>query len=512
VFLLLNIVPLLKSGVLLHIHDVFLPFEYPEEWMVNRRWPLNEQYLVQAILTYGNSFQVLWPGHYFQKSRPDFSRWFGRPSRTRCSKPLAAETLNVRSVVILTGNHVWRNPRAFKEAEALTNAGFDVEWLGGWFDPTVAERDRLLLRNRKWRFTPVTDWTAATPSARRQRQRQRIRRWLGLKRFKMFRWENASQLGYCIPELLREAVQRSADLFIAHSEPALWVARQLQRRGRRVGVDMEDWFSEDLLPEARKERPLRLLRELERSILSTAAHRTCTSNAMNSALMKTYACDPLEVLYNAFPWRDRAELDGQWKDRANRALPSIHWFSQTLGIGRGLDELFAALHLISMPAEVHLRGGLNAENRIWMNQAIPRSWNDRVFVHGLVHNDELLSRIAEHDLAVALDPDDPPSRNVTVTNKILQYLLAGLPVVASNTAGHREIAAQAPGAVFICDRNDPSSLAGALTDLLRSRDSITRARQAALSAAENVFCWERMGDRLVQSVERSLNVHKPKTP
>ena len=43
--LLLNILPRLKPGVLIHIHDIFLPFEYPIEWVIKNRWPWNEQYL-----------------------------------------------------------------------------------------------------------------------------------------------------------------------------------------------------------------------------------------------------------------------------------------------------------------------------------------------------------------------------------------------------------------------------------------------------------------------------------
>ena len=46
----LSIMPKLKKGVLVHIHDIFLPAEYPKEWILEdfRFW--NEQYLLQAFL------------------------------------------------------------------------------------------------------------------------------------------------------------------------------------------------------------------------------------------------------------------------------------------------------------------------------------------------------------------------------------------------------------------------------------------------------------------------------
>ena len=75
-----------------------------------------------------------------------------------------------------------------------------------------------------------------------------------MEKFRRFGREGDAQLSYCTRELLTAAQQLAADLYIAHSEPGLWVAAQLARMGRRIGVDMEDWFSEDLLPEARRDR------------------------------------------------------------------------------------------------------------------------------------------------------------------------------------------------------------------------------------------------------------------
>ncbi len=72
-FIYLNLIPKLPKGVLLHIHDIFLPYEYPEDWV---NWNWSEQYLVQSILLYGNNFDVIWPGYYLQKNLPDFGDYF----------------------------------------------------------------------------------------------------------------------------------------------------------------------------------------------------------------------------------------------------------------------------------------------------------------------------------------------------------------------------------------------------------------------------------------------------
>lgn len=75
-FLLLNVLPTLAPGVLVHIHDIFLPYEYPRDWLVEHRWNWGEQYLVQALLQDSAAFDVIWAGHYLQRTQPNFPTHF----------------------------------------------------------------------------------------------------------------------------------------------------------------------------------------------------------------------------------------------------------------------------------------------------------------------------------------------------------------------------------------------------------------------------------------------------
>jgi len=76
VYLYLNIIPSLNPGVLIHIHDIFLPYDYPYDWMLERGMRYTEQYLVQTMLTLEGQFEVLWAGHYLQHSCPQFGAHF----------------------------------------------------------------------------------------------------------------------------------------------------------------------------------------------------------------------------------------------------------------------------------------------------------------------------------------------------------------------------------------------------------------------------------------------------
>ena len=57
-FLLFEILPRLKSGVYIHIHDIFYPFEYPREWIFGgRSW--NEVYALRAFLQFNEAFKIV---------------------------------------------------------------------------------------------------------------------------------------------------------------------------------------------------------------------------------------------------------------------------------------------------------------------------------------------------------------------------------------------------------------------------------------------------------------------
>jgi hypothetical protein len=56
----LEILPRLKKGVLIHIHDIFLPLPYPKKMVKDLLIFWSEQYLVQAFLAFNDFFEVIW--------------------------------------------------------------------------------------------------------------------------------------------------------------------------------------------------------------------------------------------------------------------------------------------------------------------------------------------------------------------------------------------------------------------------------------------------------------------
>ena len=410
-----------------------------------------------------------------------------------------------RRVAILTAASLSWNPRALKEAETVARAGFEVVVYGACFNAGQRRTDEELADLHRFSFRSVLPVAEGGIKPQLLSIWRRIRTRIGVDLNRYLHIENAWQLGPAVVELAKQARKAKADYYLAHLEQGVWVGAQLRRSGASVGIDMEDWYSEDLPPEARKSRPLRLLRDLEKELLTTGAHATCTSRAMSEALAREFGCQRPTVVYNAIPWSVRESMDGLFKDRGDLRLPSIHWFSQTLGHGRGLDDLIAALPLLKHDVEIHLRGKPARGFENWLAQRVPDAWRGRIMVHGLVPNTELLSRIIEHDIGFAGETPLIRNKDLTVSNKILYYLLAGLAVLASDTAGQREVAAQAPGGVFLYPSGDAAALATRVDALLESADALRQAKAAALGAAERTFCWEHQEKALLESINRALN-------
>jgi len=70
-YLLLEVLPELNDGVIVHIHDIYLPDEMPKHWIKSLALFWNEQYLLHAFLIYNSKFKVLLSNYYMKKFHPE---------------------------------------------------------------------------------------------------------------------------------------------------------------------------------------------------------------------------------------------------------------------------------------------------------------------------------------------------------------------------------------------------------------------------------------------------------
>jgi len=58
-FEFLELLPVLNKGVIIHVHDIFTPKDYLDEWVLTSHKMWNEQYLLEAFLTNNRDFEIL---------------------------------------------------------------------------------------------------------------------------------------------------------------------------------------------------------------------------------------------------------------------------------------------------------------------------------------------------------------------------------------------------------------------------------------------------------------------
>ena len=396
-------------------------------------------------------------------------------------------------ILILSSGSPCRNPRPLKEATTLGAAGYDVCLLTISESPALDEIESVLVRGLPFRHHSV---------GRNPGQAIRL--------FRRFCRRAATQLTKVgLPSLhalgtvgpLREAAWRHpADLTIVHNEIPHWIGCDLIDAGRRVAADFEDWHTEDLLPVHRRDRPLHPMREIERTLLHRAAYVSTTSQALSEGLARRYAASAPAVITNSFP------LQPDPRTGPVGSPPAFFWFSQTIGPGRGLEEFCVAWSLTTKPSRLVLLGQPSPGFLSILFSRLPASFAKRVEILPLVPAAALPGMIARYDIGLALEQPWIVNRDLTITNKILQYLNAGLEIVATATSGQREVLSKAPNAGILVDDFEPLRYAQALDALLAAPAGIAMAGLAARHAAETTYCWEQEAPNLLALVEAALTI------
>lgn len=70
-YVVFEILPRLKPGVVVHFHDIFLPWDYPKDWVMDHHLFWNEQYLILAFLLFNEEFEILYSGNYIAADEKD---------------------------------------------------------------------------------------------------------------------------------------------------------------------------------------------------------------------------------------------------------------------------------------------------------------------------------------------------------------------------------------------------------------------------------------------------------
>jgi len=407
-------------------------------------------------------------------------------------------------ICLITPGHLASTPRLLKEADALVDAGYRVHVIAGRHFEPVEPLDQGVLATARWACTRVD--ARRGPGVFSRKVLRRIAR--GLVQIAPFATVRVAARAHHAESLRLAAVAARipADLYIGHCLAGLPAAAlAAQSRGVRYGFDAEDFH--DAETESATDDPAEpaAIHCLESSLLPGCRHLTAAAPLIGGKFAELYGVNPITVL-NVFP-RAHAPAAANDPGLITAARPArLYWFSQTIGPGRGLEAVLAAMGRMSTPVELQVRGfaapGYIAQLQAWAGQAgVKRP------VQFLPPGPaaEMARLAAAADLGLSTELSTPLNRDLCLTNKIFIYLLAGLPQLLSATTAQRALAPALGSAALLGDLSEPAETARVLDAYFADPARVRAARQMAWTLGQEKYCWEVARTGFLDSIRQALS-------
>jgi glycosyltransferase involved in cell wall biosynthesis len=394
-------------------------------------------------------------------------------------------------VCLISSIHPWFNPRLVKEADTLSAAGYEVHAISRSVDAWSQAQDDDLLAARPWHLERI-NLMRRDPAGRRRWLVAAARAMVALQAYKLTGALQFAEEGYLrgFSHVLAAASRTNAGFFIAHTQGALPIAARAARaRGVSYGFDCEDLLAEETADGLRDPVIRRAILAIEEAYLPGAAYVTVPSQAMADRLASQYSVRPV-VVRNVFPHAEVRDVAPPAGRRPNDWVELV-WVSATIGSGRGIEAALHALARLPVNTRLTLIGRTAANFNGELGAQIRElGLEARVTIRPAVPARELLTTLAHFDIGLAIEQPTCLNRSLTTTNKLFQYLQAGLLVAATDTPGQREVMSTVPRVGILCAPGDPDALAAALEPYVASRERLLAARSAAWQAARDRYNWE----------------------
>ncbi len=417
--------------------------------------------------------------------------------------------MSTARICVVTAGHLATCPRMLKAADALAGDGYRVRVVStrhmAWADE--ADRDVLRRRPGAWTWTPVDyrssgaaiayTWTGA-----RRRAAAAAAGLSGSARLPLAIGARAYSRAHT--EIVAAALAEPADLFYGGTTGALAAAAEAgSRTGVPFGLDLEDFHPAEHAAGPGADVAHALADRILRDVLPRARFLTTSSEAIAAAYAERYAVRA-RVVHNTFPLPSDPPVLEPSPGEGLR----LYWFSQTIGARRGLEDVVRAMGMAAVPGELHLRGRgdalyLREIERLAESQA-PLL---KLVVHAPGLPDAMVALCAGYDVGLAVESPHVLNRDLCSPNKPYTYLLAGLAVVLTDTAGQRPLAADLGEGALTYRPGDVGALAAGLRRWAEDKTALGAAKVAAWRAAGRRWHWEHPAERgaLLEAVEGVLS-------
>jgi glycosyltransferase involved in cell wall biosynthesis len=307
------------------------------------------------------------------------------------------------------------------------------------------------------------------------------------------------------PELRRAAQRIDADLYIAHNLGALPAAAAAARRNNAaLGFDAEDFHSGMSLKGTDRSVEDAAVEHLERELLPQCDYTTAASPLIARAYARKYSMPLPQTVLNVFPLSERPT---RFRPSNPREPLRVCWFSQTVGHGRGLEDVIRAIGMLDHHhIELHLLGHWSAGYKAALDTiAVAVGLSPAmIHIHPPIRPDAVVAWAARYDVGVAAEQPNSTNADICLSNKLFAYLLAGNAVVATATSAQEEFLRSNPGSGFCYKPGDVADLAAKLRVWCVDGGSLNAARRRAWDYGTERFNWNLEKPKFLNVIHQAL--------
>lgn len=235
--------------------------------------------------------------------------------------------------------------------------------------------------------------------------------------------------------------QVAADVYLAHNiETLLPASNAARRRGALLLFDSMEFHAD--MGDAQTVMERNLVRATEKMCLPNCALVMASSAQVADALAAEYGIvRPLPL--------DNAPLIKRKLPAKLEAGLQLYWRNAVIGLGqRGLEDALVALTRLPSDVKLHLQGRLPFDGGVALRARIAElGLNSRVAIHPPFAPENAVQEAAPYHVGLCLERRGCRNHDLTVSNKIFDYHMAGLAVIASDLPGLRGVIERSRGGI-----------------------------------------------------------------
>ena len=408
----------------------------------------------------------------------------------------------MKKICIITPGILASNPRVVKEAEVLSEAGYQVHLIyTRHVNYLISDDEEILREHPEWTFDYL-DWAGPDYPSRKLKFFSGIKKKVSTCTIRAGMYPERSAgilLNRFYSWQLKKAIAQKADLYIAHYPDSIAVAAQAAKTNKsHFAFDAEDYHRGEDLPKWL----IKIITLVENRLLPKARFISAASPLIALEYQKHYSETKVFTLENTFPKKRQPAFI-----KLSAEPFKFFWFSQTIGQKRGLEQFISILgECKRTDLQLTLLGNCNNSYqdiliKLWTSKNLnPES----LIILPTVPEKQIFLLASRHHFGLGLEIPYSKNRNICLTNKIFTYILSGNFLILSETEAQQKFNSEYPGTGTMVDLYNPKKAAKVLLELLGDPE-LEQKRSQNYHLGKNSLNFDRQKSILLSHVTQVWN-------